>query len=129
MRDLAPFGDGLVAIGDNYDSNTAIGNVVAWVTTDGATWEPFGVAAGARVMAIAAVDGGLVAVGNLVGQDLGPESSWTSTDGQAWLESDALGTGTVRMSGAAGNGGVVVAVGLCQSESCDTVVWIGEVTR
>jgi hypothetical protein len=33
------------------------------------------------------------------------------------------------MGGAAGNGTVVVAVGMCQSESCDAVAWIGEVTR
>ena len=111
MRDLVPFGDGLVAIGDNYDSNTSIGNVVAWVTTDGATWEPFGVAADAQAPAIAAVDGGLVAVGNTVGQDLGPGRTWTSPQGQAWEPGEELGTGTVRLSGVAGNGDVGVAVG------------------
>jgi hypothetical protein len=129
MADLAPFGDGLAAIGDGGDAATAAWITVAWMTDDGATWEAVEVADGAMAMGIGAVDAGLVGVGNFAAHDIGPGVSWTSADGAAWQESGELADGAVRLSAVAGQGDVVVAGGLCQSEGCETVIWIGEVTR
>jgi hypothetical protein len=127
MQDLAVLGGGLAAIGAG-GANASV-SVDAWRTADGATWEQFGIADGAIGSGLAAVDGGLVAVGNLAGQDIGPGTSWLSPDAEVWLESEALGIGDVRLGAAAGDGDTVVAGGRCEAESCDTVIWIGQVTR
>lgn len=129
LQDLAVLGDGLAALGAGGDANASAFSVDAWKTTDGATWEQFGVADGAIGSGLAAVDGGLVAVGNLAGQAIGPGTSWLSPDAEVWLESEALGIGDVRLGAAAGDGDTVVAGGRCEAESCDTVIWIGQVTR
>lgn len=129
VASLAPFGDVLVAVGDGGRSDVALFVTASWVTTDGASWEVYEVASGAFGRAVAAVDGGLVAAGNFGAHDIGPGVAWTSTDGQTWIEGDQLGDGTVRLSGVAGTDDVVVAVGECQSTTCDTVVWVGEVSR
>ncbi|MGH2445713.1 MAG: hypothetical protein ACRDZV_12825 [Acidimicrobiia bacterium] len=121
MGDVVPFGDGLAAIGGE-------GTVSAWVTSDGETWERFDVADGAFSSALGAVDGGLVAVGNGFGQDLGPGVSWTSPDAAAWQAGGSLGMVPVRLSAVAGNGDVVVVGGGCEG-GCETVIWVGEVSR
>ncbi len=129
MVDLVPFGDGLAAIGNGGDSSVPLFVSAAWTTTDGETWEIFEVASGATANGVGAVDGGLVAVGNFAAHDLGPGVAWTSTDAATWVEGGELGDGSVRLSAAGGEGDVVVAGGQCQSESCDAVIWVGEVTR
>ena len=117
---LVPFDGGLIGTGDAAS---------AWVSADGAAWEQATIADGAYAGAVAVVDGGFVAVGNLVGQDLGEGQSWTSTDGLAWDAGMPFGTANVRFSAAAGSGTTVVAGGGCASTACDVVLWVGEVTE
>jgi hypothetical protein len=121
ISDLLPFGDGLVAIGGG-------GSVGAWITADGMTWERFEVAASAQSVAIATVAGSLVAVGNAIGQDIGPGASWISPDGRTWVEGGALGDGSVRHSSVASDGQMLVAGGECLAQSCATVLWVGVVS-
>lgn len=129
MVDLVPFGDGLASIGTGGDTPPGLFISAAWVTVDGQAWDVFEVASGARSGAIGAVDGGLVGVGNFAAHDIGPGLAWTSTDAATWLEgSQPLGNGSVRLTAVAGAGDVVVAGGECQSTTCDTVIWIGQVT-
>jgi hypothetical protein len=120
---MVPFDGGLVAIGG--------GRSVAWVTADGATWQRFVLADGHVALGLAAVDGGLVAVGNVApdGQGLGVGMSWTSVDGREWIAGPELGDGSVVLVGAAGAGTTVVAGGQCTTDACDTVLWLGEVSR
>jgi hypothetical protein len=121
LSDLVSFGNGLVAIGGG-------GSVGAWITSDGLTWQRFDVAATAQSVAVTTIRGSLVAVGNVIGQDIGPGASWTSADGQAWAETGALGDGSQRLSSVASDGEMLVAGGQCLAPSCATVLWVGVVT-
>ena len=119
--------DGFVAIGDGVSGEGDSG-AAAWVSADGASWERVAVADAADGRALAPVEGGLVAVGNIVGQDVGPGLSWTSVEGRTWESGPDLNDGSVVLIAADGDGSVVVAGGQCLG-SCDAVLWIGEVTR
>jgi hypothetical protein len=116
---LVPIDGGLIGTGDAAS---------AWVTADGAAWEHATIADSAYAGAVAVVDGGFVAVGNLIGQDVGEGQSWTSTDGLAWETGVPFGTPNVRFAAATGDGTTVVAGGGCASTTCDAVLWFGEVT-
>jgi hypothetical protein len=113
--------DGLAAIGGGNEG------AKAWVSADGATWERVDIVDGVEARALALVDGGLVAVG-IVGQDDAPALSWTSLDGRTWEAGVPLDDGPVQMLAADGDGTTVVAGGRCLG-SCETVLFVGEVTR
>jgi hypothetical protein len=115
---------GFAAVGGGEASGAT-----AWLSADGAAWEAIPISADAEARGLALVDGGFVAVGNVVGQDIGPGLSWTSLDGRTWEAGTEFAPASVRILGADGNGSTVVAGGLCQSESCDSVLWFGEVSR
>jgi len=106
-----------------------LSGAAAWVSSDGASWEQIPIATSADGRALAMVDGGFAAVGNAVGQDIGPGLSWTSIDGRTWEAGTEFGPASVRILAIDGDGSTVVAGGQCQSESCDSVLWIGEVSR
>jgi hypothetical protein len=118
-QDLVQFGAGLVAVGGAVD-------VASWVTFDGGAWDVFEVASSAESFAVAALDTGLVAVGNT--HPTGP-STWTSTDARTWSAGPELADNSVRMRAAAGNGDVVIVGGVCDIGGCPTVLWRGEVVR
>lgn len=118
--------DGFVAVG-----NGPVG-ASAWLSADGETWERIEIAASASIArALALVDGGFVAVGNVVGHDIGPGYSWTSVDARTWEDGTEFSPGTVMILAADGDGSTVVAGGQCviATESCEAVLWIGEVSR
>jgi len=116
--------NGFVAVG-----NGPVG-ASAWLSADGETWERIEIAASASTSrALALVDGGFVAVGNVVGHDIGPGHSWTSVDGRTWEDGNEFTPGTVMILGVDGDGSTVIAGGQCVTESCETVLWVGEVSR
>ena len=115
--------DGFVAVGGG------LGGASAWLSADGETWEQIQIAESASSRGLALVDGGYVAVGNVMGHDIGPGHSWTSVDGRTWEAGTEFSPGTVMILAADANGSTVVAGGQCVSESCEGVLWIGEVTR
>ena len=126
LYDVVVTDDGLVAIGGGLDTGA-----VAWISADGESWERIAIVDGAEGRGLALVDAGFVAIGNVLGQefgDFGPELGWTSVDGQAWETGQEIGDGSVQMLAVGGEGSTVVAGGECLG-SCDTVLWIGEVTR
>ncbi len=78
------FGDGFVIVG------TRGRHVTAWHSSDGLTWEP-GSVEGARegrlepiVRDVASGPRGLLALAHFIGQDLGAQHLWRSTDGLTW---------------------------------------------
>ena len=117
--------DGFVAAGGG------LGGASAWLSADGETWEQIQIAESASARGMALVDGGFVAVGNVMGHDIGPGHSWTSVDGRTWEVGTEFSPGTVMILAADGDGPTVVAGGQCVivSESCEAVLWIGQVTR
>jgi hypothetical protein len=117
--------DGFMAAGGG------LGGASAWLSADGESWEQIQIAASAQARGLALVDGGFVAVGNVVGHDIGPGHSWTSVDARTWEDGTEFSPGTVMILAADGDGSTVVAGGQCVivSESCEAVLWVGEVTR
>ena len=113
---------GFVAAGGGIDG------AVAWLSADGATWERVDIVDGAVVRALAPVDGGLVAAGNVAGQNFGPQLSWTSLDGLAWELGETFDEAGVEILAADGAGDTVVAGGQCLGD-CATVLWVGEVAH
>jgi hypothetical protein len=108
-------GGGLVAVGSDLDEREAL----AWRSTDGSSWQASPREASRlyngekiRMTDVAAVRGGLVAVGNYVGVQYGTATSWVSTDGLSWRRAadyPALGQGEMLAITRGGAG--LVAVG------------------
>lgn len=84
-------GPGFVAVGWASDG---VGGTIggrAWTSTDGRTWAavPAAPFEGARLLHVAALDGGLLAIGPIPGDDedyplVGQDRVWRSADGTAW---------------------------------------------
>jgi hypothetical protein len=127
MTDVIVTDDGLLAVGPG---DGAHGGGAAWLSTDGTEWERFTIDAVAGAKAVASVDGGFVAVGNVRDElDIGAEFTWTSVDGRTWEAGREIDPGTVIVNGIGSDGSTVVAGGRCVGDVCDHVLWIGEVTR
>ncbi len=135
---IAAGGPGLVAVG--FEERPASAGAV-WTSTDGLDWrrvphDPalFAAAGTTRIMDVAAVPGGLVAVGF---ESVGPRSRkvfWTSTDGLAWARTDTTGSrlldGGTTATGVAARDGTVVAVGgelALSSNGGIPAVWVSPV--
>jgi hypothetical protein len=121
LYDVAPLGQGLVAVGGS-------GTPTAWLTDDGITWQPYPMGEAATAFTVSAMEaGGVVAVGNAGPQDTGPEHAWSSLDGITWVdggELDQPSSGLVMASAAYGR--AVVAGGSCPGGSaCATPLWLG----
>ena len=119
-RDVALFGERLVAVGDVVtDAGDRDGAV--WVSADGEAWSRAGgdVFAGAgdqQIYGVAAGDFGVVAVGcSGCGADGAVPVVWASVDGETWerFEGDALpaDAGTQELSSVAAVNSTLVAVG------------------
>lgn len=121
---MTVLGDGLVAVGR---VGTVADAPVAWISTDGETWRIELMGADGEATAVATMDGGVVAVGNLPGErNVGAEVAWTSADGILWAQSGPFGDGTLRLLGADGNGGLVIAGGICAADQCPAPLWRGD---
>jgi hypothetical protein len=83
--------DGFVALGHESTADGGEADQVrAWHSTDGLTWEPANVERPARSKLQAAVAGAVagpgseLVLGSFIGQDIGAQRLWRSTDGQEW---------------------------------------------
>jgi hypothetical protein len=127
MTDVIATDAGLLAVGPG-DGAHAGG--AAWLSADGTAWERFTIDDVAGPKAVASVEGGFVAVGNVRDElDIGAEYTWTSVDGRSWEAGREIDPGTAILNGIGSDGSTVVAGGQCVSDVCDHVLWIGEVTR
>ena len=82
MADVIVTDEGLLAVGPG---DGAHGGSAAWLSADGTAWERFTIDDVAGAVAVASVDGGFVAVGNVADElDIGAEFTWTSVDGRTW---------------------------------------------
>jgi hypothetical protein len=77
--------------------------------------------------------GGVVAVGNDAGQDIGPEHAWSSLDAVTWIDGgdlDQPGPRGARIAASAAFGTAVVMGGSCigfdpQQPQCPSPLWLG----
>ncbi len=129
---LARGGPGLVAVGFEQRTGTA---GAMWTSEDGTAWRRVPHDAGlfggddqshTRIQSVAAVPGGLVAVGSrLVGPDA-RKVIWTSADGITWGRADVAGPplldGATLAHDVAASAGVVVVVGAELSIGADVAV-------
>ena len=83
--------DGYVALGNRVDETGARGDrIVAWVSSDGVTWQRGEVQRGslqgleAAAQEVVAGPAGLLAYGTFFGQDLARQRLWRSADGTTW---------------------------------------------
>ena len=115
LYDVAPLGQGLVAVG-------GAGTPTAWMTDDGITWQAHPMGEAAIPFSVAAMEaGGVVAVGNDAAQDIGPEHTWSSLDGITWVDGgdlDQPGAGVARIAASAAVGTAAVMGGSCLSPGC-----------
>ena len=127
MIEVIATDDGLLAVGPGDGPH---GGAAAWLSADGSEWERFTIDDVAGAVAVASVDGGFVAVGNVREElDVGAEFTWTSVDGRAWEAGREIEPGAFQVLGVVGSGSTAVAGGRCVGDVCANVLWIGEVTR
>jgi hypothetical protein len=134
-RGLAAGGPGLVMVGVDYAQDD--GYMAVWTSPDGTTWSQvpfdpaiFGGPDAQLANAVAAVEGGLVAVGTDYQSGEGDAAVWVSPDGVTWLrvahdEAVFGGAGDQAMVSVALLGTVLVAAGHDSvGEDRDAAVWL-----
>jgi hypothetical protein len=102
MSAVTSLGTGLVAVG-TATSEGAAGpdQVAAWSSVDGLTWQPASVrrasrdGLGASVSDLATGPAGSLALAGFIGQDLGDQRLYRTTDGLTWAPQRISGTGDI----------------------------------
>ena len=102
MSDVTPLGTGLVAVGTaTSEGGAGPDQVAAWSSVDGLTWTPATVrrassdGLGASVQDLATGPAGALALAGFIGQDLGDQRLYRTTDGLAWAPQRISGTGDI----------------------------------
>lgn len=130
VRSIVPFGDGFVAVGEVGSVQDPTG-AVAWLSSDGASWNRIDDPAFAGAIAVSVApgpSGGLVAVGYQV--DRRVAVAWTSSDGHSWTRapdepSREHSGGFAWMTDVVTIGDVAIAVGDVQGLQRGTAVsWV-----
>jgi hypothetical protein len=102
MTAVTPTATGLVAVGTaTSEGGAGPDQVAAWSSADGLTWQPATVrratsdGLGASVSHLATGPAGTLALAGFIGQDLGDQRLYRTTDGQSWAPLRVAGTGKI----------------------------------